>query len=128
MRLDIVTPERQLFSAEVTSVRLPGMEGDMTVMENHAATVTTLRPGIVTVVGGDSAGEFVVTGGFAEISTDGASILAERAMPRADANADILQGVLAEAKAAVEIAESGEASAAARMRVNDVTELMKLVG
>lgn len=99
----------------------------MTVMENHAATVTTLRPGVVTVSGGDAAGEFVVTGGFAEISSEGTSILAERAMPRADANAEILQAVLAEAQAAAEIAE-GESKAAARMRVNDVSELMKLVG
>ncbi|MEM9643084.1 MAG: F0F1 ATP synthase subunit epsilon, partial [Pseudomonadota bacterium] len=43
MRVDIVTPERQLASTEAASVQIPGMDGDMTVMDNHAAVVTTLR-------------------------------------------------------------------------------------
>ncbi|NNU79516.1 ATP synthase F1 subunit epsilon [Halovulum dunhuangense] len=127
MRLDIVTPERQLISAEVSSVRIPGVDGDMTVMGAHAPTVTTLRPGIVSVSGGDAAGEFVVTGGFAEISSDGASILAERAVPKSEATREMLESMLADAKAAADIAEES-AKAAARMRVNDVTELMKVIG
>lgn len=127
MRLDIVTPERQLVSADVTSVRIPGMEGDMTIMENHAPMVSTLRPGIVIVEGGGEDGEYIVTGGFIEVSEKGASLLAERAVPRAEADAEMLEGVLAEAKEAAEIApEVGKA--AARMRVNDVTELQKRIG
>ena len=124
MRIDIVTPERQLASTEAPSVQIPATEGDMTVMDNHAPVVTTLRPGIVTVSGGEA---YLVTGGFAEISAAGASILAERAMPRADATREMLTGVLDDAKAAVEIAAGDVEAAAARQRVNDVEELIKLI-
>lgn len=127
MKIDIVTPERQLFSADVTSVSIPGMEGDMTIMENHGPMVTTLRPGVVVTTGGDTAGEFVVTGGFVEVSRDGTSVLAERAMPRAEVTPELMEDVLAATKQAVDIApELGKA--AARMRVNDVTELQKRIG
>ena len=127
MQFDLVSPERRLASVEATSVLIPGAEGDMTVMANHAATVTTLRPGLVTVTGGDTAGEFIVTGGFAEIGAEGTSILAEKAVPRAEANAELLQELMEEAQKAAEIATE-DAKAAARMRINDVSELMKLVG
>jgi len=127
MRLDIVTPERQLLSAEVDSVRLPGMAGDMTVLGAHAPTVTTLRPGIVSVVGGEAAGDFVVTGGFAEISDTGTSILAEQAVPKADATRDMLDAILADAERAADIA-ADEQKEAARLRINDVNELIKHLG
>ena len=89
--------------------------------------MTTLRPGLVTVTGRDTAGEFIVTGGFAEIGAEGTSILAEKAVPRAEANAELLQELMEEAQKAAEIATE-DAKAAARMRINDVSELMKLVG
>ena len=124
MRIDIVTPERQLASTEAASVQIPATEGDMTVMDNHAPVVTTLRPGVVTVAGGDA---YVVTGGFAEISQTGASILAERAVPRTEATREMLTTVLDDAKAAVEIASGDVEAAAARQRVNDVEELIKQI-
>ena len=126
MKLDIVTPERQLVSTDVESVQIPGMEGDMTVMENHAPLVTTLRPGIVSVTGGDG-GEYFVTGGFAEISAAGTSILAERAVPRADVNRDMLEALLKDATEAAETA-SDDLKTAAALRVNDVSELIKQIG
>ncbi len=125
MRIDIVTPERQLASTEAANVQIPASEGDMTVMDNHAPMVTTLRPGVVTIDGGDA---YVVTGGFAEISPAGASILAERAVPRAEATREMLTVVLHDAKAAMDIATGDIESAAARLRVNDVEELIKHIG
>ena len=124
MRVDIVTPERQLVSTDASRVQLPGMEGDMTVMENHAPTVTTLRPGIVRI-DGDQA--FVATGGFAEISAAGTSILAEGAMPLAEASKDALTALLTEAKSAVATAAE-EGKTAAHQRVNDISELIKQIG
>ncbi|MHA3976186.1 ATP synthase F1 subunit epsilon [Halovulum sp. GXIMD14794] len=121
MRVDIVTPERQLVSTEADRVQLPGTDGDMTVMENHAPTVTTLRPGVVTI-GSDS---YVVTGGFAEISEGGTSILAEQAVPRAEANREMLEEVLRDAQAAVDAAED---KIGARQRINDLSELIKQIG
>ena len=49
MQFDLVSPERRLMSGEVTSVLIPGAEGDLTIMANHAPLITTLRPGIMTV-------------------------------------------------------------------------------
>ena len=83
-QFDLVSPERRLASAQVTSVQIPGADGDMTAMAGHAPTITTLRPGILTTEGPDGTAEYVVTGGFAEISAKGISVLAERAMAKAD--------------------------------------------
>lgn len=122
MRVDIVTPERQLVSTEADRVQLPGTDGDMTVMENHAPTVTTLRPGVVTIGGSD---DYVVTGGFAEISDGGTSILAEQAVPRAEVTREMLEDILREAQSAVDVSED---KIGARQRINDLSELMKRVG
>ena len=49
MQFDLVSPERRLASAQVASVQIPGADGDMTAMPDHAPTITTLRPGILKV-------------------------------------------------------------------------------
>ncbi|MEM8787399.1 MAG: ATP synthase F1 subunit epsilon [Pseudomonadota bacterium] len=120
MKLDIVTPERQLMSTEAASVQIPGMEGDMTIMDNHAAVVTTLRPGVVAVSDGQ---RFVVTGGFAEVSSSGTSILAEQAVPEAEASREMINDLIANAQTAEETAPSDQ-KAAARQRVNDLQTLV----
>ncbi|MEO0387197.1 MAG: ATP synthase F1 subunit epsilon [Pseudomonadota bacterium] len=127
MKLDIVTPERQLLSAEVTSVQLPGMEGDMTVMEAHAPVITTLRPGILTVTGGDGPSEFVVTGGFAEIGETGTSVLAEQAVPRAEAAMDMIEAEQKAAETARELAPAEERPALDQ-RINDLGTLATTLG
>ena len=127
MTFDLVSPERKLASVEATSVNIPGMEGDMTAMPNHAAFLTTLRPGVVKVNNGNDVTEYVVTGGFAEISAEGTSVLAEQAMPLAEATAEALGDVLAAAEATLEAAAEDGKTAAAQ-RVNDVKTLMGQLG
>lgn len=127
MTFDLVSPERKLASVEATSVNIPGMEGDMTAMPNHAAFLTTLRPGIVKVNNGNDVTEYVVTGGFAEISAEGTSVLAEQAMPLDEATAEVMGGVLAAAQATLEAAAEDGKTAAAQ-RVNDVKTLMAQLG
>jgi F-type H+-transporting ATPase subunit epsilon len=84
LHFDFVSPEKVLFSGEVDQVDLPGAEGDMGILPNHAPIVTTLRPGIVTIYreGGDL--PVVVIGGFAEMSPAGLTVLADVAVPRED--------------------------------------------
>jgi len=127
MTFDLVSPERKLASVEATSVNIPGMEGDMTAMPNHAAFLTTLRPGVVKVNSGNDVTEYVVTGGFAEVSAEGTSVLAEQAMPKAEATAEVLGDVLAAAEATLEAAAEDGKTAAAQ-RVNDVKTLMGQLG
>ncbi|PCJ75774.1 MAG: ATP synthase F1 subunit epsilon [Rhodobacteraceae bacterium] len=127
MTFDLVSPERKLASVEATSVNIPGMEGDLTAMPNHAAFLTTLRPGVVKVNNGNDVTEYVVTGGFAEVSAEGTSVLAEQAMPVSEATAEVLADVLSAAEATLEIAAE-DAKTAAAQRVNDVKTLMVQLG
>ena len=87
MQFDLVSPERRLVSGQATAVRIPGADGDMTAMPMHAPVVTTLRPGILTVEMDGGSQEYAVTGGFAQISAEGANVLADEAMPRAELTA-----------------------------------------
>ncbi|MEM6891282.1 MAG: F0F1 ATP synthase subunit epsilon [Pseudomonadota bacterium] len=101
MQFDLVSPERRLASAQVTAVLIPGADGDMTAMADHAPTITTLRPGVLSTEGPDGTSEYVVTGGFAEIGSTGVSVLAERAMPRAEVTADHMASLVKEAEEAL---------------------------
>lgn len=98
MQFDLVSPERRLASLQVTSVQIPGADGDMTAMEGHAPTITTLRPGVLTVDGPEGTTEYVVTGGFAEITASGVSVLAERAVAKGDMTQEHLDEMVEEAK------------------------------
>lgn len=114
MQFDLVAPERRLASLQATEVQIPGAEGDMTAMPNHAPLITTLRPGVLTVNGPDGEARYVVTGGFAEINAEGMSVLAERAIPAAEVTSDMLQGFIDEANAAAENAADDAKDAAAK--------------
>jgi F-type H+-transporting ATPase subunit epsilon len=74
---DLVSPEKLLFSGDVEQVDVPGIEGDFGVLAGHAPLVTTLRPGILTVRGASGAEKIVVLGGFAEVSAEGLTVLAD---------------------------------------------------
>lgn len=77
---ELVSPEKLLLSAEVNSVVLPGSEGEMTVMANHAPTMSTVKPGVVTVESSEGSSKYVVFGGFADIVPTGCTLLAEAAV------------------------------------------------
>jgi F-type H+-transporting ATPase subunit epsilon len=98
-------------------VQIPGMLGEFTAMPGHAPFFSTLRPGVVTVHGAETA-RYFVTGGFAEVSPDAASILAEEAVERDLLTRDFLEQKLAEAEAALAGAPEAERTAAAQ-RVAD---------
>ena len=122
MQFDLVSPERRLVSGQATAVQIPGADGDMTAMPDHAPTVTTLRPGVLLVDMDGGTQEFVVTGGFAQISSEGTSVLAEEALPKGDVTADFIDERVARAAAAREAAD-GDAVDAAAKRVSDLQAL-----
>ncbi|WP_128516162.1 F0F1 ATP synthase subunit epsilon [Tabrizicola thermarum] len=97
VQFDLVSPERRLASFAATEVQIPGADGDMTAMEGHAATITSLRPGVLRVVAADGEKSFIVTGGFAEISATGVSVLAEQAVPLNELTAATLDALVADA-------------------------------
>lgn len=110
MRVDIVTPERRLASAEVSEVQIPGADGDLTAMAGHAPTITTLRPGILKVIGSDGTKSFVVTGGFAEISATSVSVLAERAVALEDMTPALIESMIAGASQDTAVAGDKDAA------------------
>ncbi|QQA42068.1 F0F1 ATP synthase subunit epsilon [Pelagovum pacificum] len=97
---DLVSPERRLARLEATEVQIPGADGDLTAMANHAPTITTLRPGILRAVHSGGTDEYVVVGGFAEIGASGVSVLAEQALPREEVTQEVYDRLVAEAKRA----------------------------
>jgi F-type H+-transporting ATPase subunit epsilon len=124
MQFDLVSPERRLASLEAREVRIPGADGQLTAMPDHAPTITTLRPGIVAVTAADGTTQsFAVTGGFAEITQDGMSVLAERAYQASADSREAVEAQLAEARRKAEAA-TAEQRDAAELLVSDLVELM----
>ena len=82
---ELVSPERLLVSRPVTMVTVPGSEGDFGVLPGHAPMVSTLRVGVVGIkADGEAETRFFVAGGFAEVSPERCTVLAEEAMPVAE--------------------------------------------
>ena len=126
LQFDLVSPERKLASVSATEVQIPGAEGDMTAMEGHSPTITTLRPGILRAVTSEGVKSYVVTGGFADISASGVTVLAERAIPAEEATSSILDEILAEARSLADAAQP-EDKAQAEKNVSDVAALRDAV-
>lgn len=122
LTFELVSPERKLASTEAEAVTIPGMLGDLTAMANHAPFLTTLRPGFVSVSGGASPAKFLVTGGFAEISDNTVSILAEIAVPEAEVSQEWLAERISDAEKSVAEAPSERAQAESQ-RLNDLKAL-----
>ena len=81
-QLAILTPERTVFDGAVEYVQVPGTEGYLGVLAHHAALVTGLAPGTLTVrTAGGAEEHYTVTGGFFEVSQNRATVLADGVDP-----------------------------------------------
>lgn len=90
---DIVSPERLLLSDEADLVTVPGSEGDFGVLAGHMPLISTLRPGVIDIRGGNTSADarFFVLGGFAEVNPRKLTILAEDAVPMTMVDAAALE-------------------------------------
>ena len=102
IQFDLVSPEKKLASLEVSEIQIPGSDGDLTAMAEHAPLLTTLRPGLLSVKAGSDLMEYIVTGGFVEISGTNVSVLAEEALPRNEVNTSIIEELINKATVALE--------------------------
>lgn len=115
VKIEIVSPERLVLSEEVGAVSVPGAEGYFTVMGDHAALLTTLRPGFVTVGReGEADRSFYVQGGFADVLPSGLTILADSARSAGDFAPAEIEAAIKLAEEAMAAAESLEAKDAAQ--------------
>lgn len=89
---ELVSPERLLLSESASEVIIPGADGEMTVMANHAPVMTNVKPGIVEVKSASgSSNRYVVFGGFADILPDACTVLAESAVHVDDIDREALE-------------------------------------
>ena len=126
---ELVSPERLLFSEQVVQVVVPGVEGEFTVLARHAPVMTTLRAGVVdaTLATGVNKRIFV-RGGFADVTPDGFTLLAEEAMPLEELNPDALAAQIKDAEEDVADASSAGKKEAAQAKLNQLKELKGALG
>ena len=104
---ELVSPEKLLFSGDVEQVDVPGAEGDFGVLAGHAPFVSALRPGILTVHAASGEQKIVVLGGFAEVSADGLTVLADVAEKAADIDRGMIQSRIGELEQRIDKTEPG---------------------
>ena len=80
IHLSLVTPEREMVNdTEVDQVNIPGGEGDLGILSDHAPLFTTMRPGSFSYEKGDEVISLVVGSGYAEVTDNRVTVLAETA-------------------------------------------------
>ncbi|MEK1931075.1 MAG: F0F1 ATP synthase subunit epsilon [Pararhizobium sp.] len=126
---ELVSPERLLLSERVSEVVIPATEGEMTVMANHAPTMTTIKPGVVTVKAADGkVSRYVVFGGFADILPTGCTLLAESAVPAEEVDRAAIERRIEAAKVELEdIAHSDEQRTRVETFLSELTQLNGIV-
>jgi F-type H+-transporting ATPase subunit epsilon len=125
---ELVSPERVLFSGPVTEVVVPGEDGDMTIMANHAPVMTTLRPGIVSVSEDKGAAKrLYVRGGFADVTASGLTILAEQAIPTEEITAEKLAADLRNAEDDVRDAKADDIRKKAQEKLDALKTMQAVV-
>jgi len=78
MNLEIITPEKQLFNGEVTSVKFPGTTGEFEILNDHAPIISTLSEGEIRVItSGNNKEKFSINGGVIEMQNNKIIVLAE---------------------------------------------------
>jgi F-type H+-transporting ATPase subunit epsilon len=125
---DLVGPEKLLYSGEVEQVDVPGSEGDFGVFAGHAPLVAMLRPGILTIYSGSEPIRAIVTGGFAEVSPGGLTVLADSAMPVDELDREVLAGQIKDLEEDVADATEGPARDRAAHRLDQLKAVQQVLG
>ena len=118
IEFELVSPEKLFKSEPVEMVVIPGTEGDVGVLPGHSLLIAAVRPGVIDIHEGGQVRESIfVAGGFAEVSPERCTVLAEEAVPVADIDRAEAEKRLEDAKQALIKAgevEDGDTDAAER--------------
>jgi F-type H+-transporting ATPase subunit epsilon len=79
LHVEVVTAERELYNGEADLVSAPGAEGRLGILPRHAALLTTLAPGELTIKLAGAEEPLFVSGGFLEVSNNSVTVLADTA-------------------------------------------------
>ncbi|WDI32868.1 F0F1 ATP synthase subunit epsilon [Hyphococcus flavus] len=123
LHFNLVSPEKELMSADVDQVDIPGTEGWIGVLPNHSPLMTTLAPGMVRVKTGSDEQRIFVRGGFAEISPAGLTVLAEEAMKAEDLDAAAIAQKVKNAEEDLADADTDEKKLNAQQSLDRLKEL-----
>lgn len=103
LNFSLVSPERELFAGEVDQVDIPGTEGDLGILPNHSPLMAAIRTGTIKVYADGQEHDYFVQGGFADVTPEGLTVLAERAvhtndidLPGIDAEIERIEAAMAE--------------------------------
>jgi F-type H+-transporting ATPase subunit epsilon len=113
LRLSVVTPERALVETEADSVVAPGAEGEFGVLPGHAPFLAPLRAGVVSWTSNGRSAAAAVSGGFAEVSAEGVTLLARTAELAEAIDRERAERALARAREKLASAERERAELAA---------------
>ncbi len=125
---ELVSPEQQLFSGEVTQVVVPGAEGEFGVLANHAPFVSSIRAGILTIHGDGAPKRLYVRGGFAEVSSGTLTVLAEHAVPVENLDAAQIDKEIKAAEEDLADAKSDEARTKASAKLDQLRSVKAILG
>lgn len=85
VEFELVSPEELLVAEAVEMVVIPGEEGDFGVLPRHAPMLSTVRPGVISIYENNAVRDRIfVAGGFAEVTPERCTVLAEMALPVED--------------------------------------------
>jgi F-type H+-transporting ATPase subunit epsilon len=99
IEFELVSPERLLVSRPVEMVVVPGSEGDFGALPGHAPLISEIRPGVIAIFEGGKVQERIfVAGGFAEVTPERCTVLAEKALPLSDLDRSSADGELKDAR------------------------------
>jgi len=79
MNVEIITPEKKVYSGNATLVQLPGVSGSFEILNNHAPIISALKEGIIKVENDKDTLNFKTTGGFVEVLNNQVALLVESA-------------------------------------------------
>jgi F-type H+-transporting ATPase subunit epsilon len=106
---ELVSPERLLLSEPVDMAVIPGSEGDFGVLAGHSLLISTLRPGVIEVWQGETVtNRLFVVGGFAEVTDERCTVLADEAIPVDEINAAAAQAAFEQARDALAASDTDE--------------------
>jgi F-type H+-transporting ATPase subunit epsilon len=122
VQFELVAPERLLMSQAVDMVVVPGSEGDFGVLPGHAPLISTVRPGVIEVYEGSAVTDRIfVAGGFAEVTPERCTVLAEQADRLQDLDRSQIEGELRTLRDELGVARDDAERAALAARI-DVAE------
>ena len=126
---ELVSPEKLLISRDVDMVVVPGEEGDFGVLPGHAPVMSGLRDWVLEIHdGGDVTDRLFLSRGFAEVTPERCTVLAEEALPLADIDRAGAEARGARAEQALEDAGDDEARAEAETELARAQALVEAVG